>query len=321
MKHFILLLLFTFESIISFSQQTKDFFNDDNEETDEVNAYYYKVGVKVRNSSGSTYYIDTVKTYYVKTNSLRSVSNYVEGFQEGEYKEYFENGNLKETGVDEKSRDIGKWKSFYPDGKPQRIVEYPKKPGDISKFSELDFKILDYWDSTGAQTVINGNGHYKHYFFDKDVLRKEEGEVVNGLHDYAWKGYSNGILSYSENFSQGSFLDGISYHEGNIFRYNVLSEPAEYPGGMKKLYKFLNSNIGYPIIARKLGIVGRVFVQFVINTDGSLSDVKIIKGVHESIDEESLRLVRSMPKWVPGKSRGREVKSKFVLPLTYNLQR
>jgi len=237
----------------------------------------------------------------------------------GEYKEYFENGNLKEVGISEKSREVGKWESFYPDGKPQRIIEHSKKDGDISKYLEFDFKILDYWDSTGVQTVVNGKGHYKHYFFKNDVLEKVEGEVVNGLPDYVWKGYSNGILSYSENFSQGSFLNGISYNQGNIYRYEVLSESAMYPGGIEKLYKFLNSNIKYPKIARRRGISGKVFVQFVVNIDGSLSDVKIIKGVHESLDEESLRLVHSMPNWVPGKLRGRVVKSKFILPLTYNL--
>ena len=90
---------------------------------------------------------------------------------------------------------------------------------------------------------------------------------------------------------------------------------------MSELYKFLNENIRYPMDMRRDGISGKVFAQFVIGRDGSISDAKIIKGLYESADEEALRLIKKMPRWSPGIQRGLPVKSKFVIPLTFDLQR
>lgn len=110
-----------------------------------------------------------------------------------------------------------------------------------------------------------------------------------------------------------------------VFQQSVsyLELPAEgmpmFRGGKTELAKYLSANIKYPMDAQRKGIHGRVFVAFVVETDGSISNVKIIQGVCESIDQEALRVVNSMPKWVPGMYRGQPVRVEYVLPLNFSL--
>lgn len=83
---------------------------------------------------------------------------------------------------------------------------------------------------------------------------------------------------------------------------------------------WIKQNLQYPIIAKINGIQGRVLVQFVVNKDGSIVDSKVIRAVESSLDQEALRLVRTMPKWNPGKQRGKVVRVRFTLPITFRLQ-
>lgn len=92
-----------------------------------------------------------------------------------------------------------------------------------------------------------------------------------------------------------------------------------FPGGLEELLKYIRTNIKYPAEARSKGHHGRVFVAFVIETDGSITNARILQGVCESIDQEALRLVNSMPKWIPGLYRGQTVRVEYVLPLNFSL--
>lgn len=102
--------------------------------------------------------------------------------------------------------------------------------------------------------------------------------------------------------------------------YDIVQEPAEFPGGMAGLYKYLGENIKYPSMAKEAGIQGRVFVNFVVNKDGSISDVKILRGIGGGCDEEAIRVVKKMPKWKPGKQQGKAVKQRYNLPVVFKLR-
>ncbi|MDZ7742346.1 MAG: energy transducer TonB [Bacteroidota bacterium] len=106
--------------------------------------------------------------------------------------------------------------------------------------------------------------------------------------------------------------------EAEIF--SVVESMPEFPGGQTALFKFLQQNIDYPEIAKESGIQGRVFVTFVVETDGSVTDVRILRGIGGGCDEEALRVVKSMPKWNPGKQRGKPVRVQFNLPVKFTLQ-
>ncbi|WNJ18144.1 energy transducer TonB [Pontibacter sp. G13] len=113
-----------------------------------------------------------------------------------------------------------------------------------------------------------------------------------------------------------SSLESLS-EESQI--YEIVEEPAEFPGGMSAMIGFIQENLQYPPDARRMGIEGKVYLSFIVEKDGSLSDVKVLRSVCESIDTESIRLVKSMPRWKPGTQRGKRVRVKFVLPLGFKL--
>jgi len=106
--------------------------------------------------------------------------------------------------------------------------------------------------------------------------------------------------------------------EGEVFF--VVEDMPEFPGGEQALHKYLAESIRYPTIAQENGIEGRVYVKFVINTDGSVTDVEIARGVDPSLDKEALRVVRDMPKWKPGEQRGEPVRVSYTVPINFVLQ-
>ena len=102
--------------------------------------------------------------------------------------------------------------------------------------------------------------------------------------------------------------------------FTVVEEQPTYPGGTEEMYRFLQENIKYPEEAKELGIQGRVFVTFVVEEDGSISNVKVLRGIGGGCDAEAIRVVKSMPKWIPGKQRGVPVRVQFNLPVKFTLQ-
>ena len=101
--------------------------------------------------------------------------------------------------------------------------------------------------------------------------------------------------------------------------FNFVEEFATPKGGNQAFYKHVSDNIKYPPQARRTGIEGKVFVQFVICKDGSVCDVKVVKGIGGGCDEEAVRVVQSAPAWNPGKQRGKPVKQRFTFPVVFKL--
>lgn len=102
--------------------------------------------------------------------------------------------------------------------------------------------------------------------------------------------------------------------------FTVVEEQPGYPGGDEARIKYLQDNIKYPDEAKELGVQGKVFVTFVVEVDGSITDVRVLRGIGAGCDEEAIRVVRGMPKWVPGKQRGVPVRVQFNLPIKFTLQ-
>ena len=102
--------------------------------------------------------------------------------------------------------------------------------------------------------------------------------------------------------------------------FQVVEEMPEFPGGMGECMKFLGKNIKYPTISQENGVQGRVIVQFVVNSDGTIVDPVVVRGVDPYLDKEALRVIKTMPKWKPGKQRGKAVRVKFTVPVMFKLQ-
>lgn len=101
--------------------------------------------------------------------------------------------------------------------------------------------------------------------------------------------------------------------------FTIVEESAGPKGGWSVWNKYLVDKVKYPAQARRMGVEGKVFVEFVVGKDGSITEAKVIKGIGAGCDEEALRVVQAAPAWTPGKQRGKPVRQKMVLPITFKL--
>ena len=101
--------------------------------------------------------------------------------------------------------------------------------------------------------------------------------------------------------------------------FTVVEEMPSFPGGDQAMTKYLVENIRYPEVAQKNGIQGSIFITFVVEEDGNLSDIKVLRGIGGGCDEEAVRVIESMPKWKPGKQRGKAVRVQFNMPIMFKL--
>lgn len=102
--------------------------------------------------------------------------------------------------------------------------------------------------------------------------------------------------------------------------FQVVEKMPEFPGGQQALFEYLSKNIRYPVIAQENGLQGRVICQFVVNSDGSIVDIQVVRSVDPSLDKEAIRVIQSMPKWQAGEQRGKKVRVKYTLPVNFRLQ-
>lgn len=102
--------------------------------------------------------------------------------------------------------------------------------------------------------------------------------------------------------------------------FDVVEQMPSFPGGPSALMKYLSENVRYPVVAQENGVQGRVVVSFVVEKDGHITDVKVVRSVDPSLDKEAARVVKSMPSWIPGKQNGSAVRVKYNVPVSFKLQ-
>ena len=115
-------------------------------------------------------------------------------------------------------------------------------------------------------------------------------------------------------------VEKVEQKEEETKIFEVVEQMPQFPGGDAALMQYLSSHIKYPVVAEENGIQGRVIVGFVVERDGSVSQVQVIRGVDPSLDKEAARVVASMPKWTPGRQNGQNVRVKYNVPVNFKLQ-
>ncbi|MGM9844817.1 MAG: energy transducer TonB [Muribaculaceae bacterium] len=108
--------------------------------------------------------------------------------------------------------------------------------------------------------------------------------------------------------------------EEKVYNIAMVEQKPEFPGGEAAMYKWLSDHINYPVAAAEEGVQGRVVVEFVVSKTGNVENVRVLRGRHPALDKEATRLVKSMPKWQPGRNNGQPVKVTYTLPITFKLQ-
>lgn len=129
------------------------------------------------------------------------------------------------------------------------------------------------------------------------------------------------LLSYNGKVTKNSVNPETSVNQASSKKtVGAVEKVASFPGGMQKMMEFLMINVKYPKDAEKQQLQGKVVVKFIVTKDGSLKDVTIVKGVAESLDNEAIRVVKAMPKWIPAETGGKKVDSEYWLPIDFRLK-
>lgn len=124
-------------------------------------------------------------------------------------------------------------------------------------------------------------------------------------------------LTVIDTYTPPAVMEEEEVAEAEIF--TVVEESPSYPGGDEARIRFLQQNIQYPQMARESGIQGTVYVTFVVEKNGAVTDVRVLRGIGGGCDEEAVRVIKAMPKWNPGKQRGKPVRVQFNMPIKFTL--
>lgn len=221
--------------------------------------------------------------------------------------DYYENGNKKLESNYIDNNLNGLQLEWYDNSEK-------KSEKDITWDSENKnpiIKILQFWNKDKQQTVIDGNGQYE----DTNENIYEKGPIKQGKKEGVWEGKNlKENYNFSEIYRDGKFISGISSDkENNKFPYKVLMEKATHKKGMSDFYSFIGRNYRTPSVQ---GLQGKVYITFVVDTDGSLSDFKILRDIGYGTGEEAIRVLKKAEKWIPGKIRGMPAKVSYSLPIT-----
>lgn len=257
-----------------------------------------------------------------KTKTLGTVSSFHPELKyEGQLISYFPSGKKHSVSNYQNNKLTGPTYVFFENGRLYKTYELkmltPKKNEPYAQWA--DTLIILQADSTGHVMVKNGNGHLtEQVSLFKGALI--EGDYKDGLKHGLWTMKSNdGTYSYKEEYADGKFISGESEHKGIKSTYKTLNELPTMKGGIQTFYAYLRRNIRYPREAHRDNIEGKVFLSFIVETDGSLTNIKVERGLHPSLDPEAIRVLEGSPKWIPGKIHGFPVRIKFNIPISFSL--
>lgn len=309
MKSILIALLFLFVPKIVICQTSSNdktvYLDSIWNETTEGNHQYYRV----------------IKDYYIEKDTYKINDFYKSGVlqmegtsvtkdansKEGEFIFYYENRTKKEVTNYIKSRPNGKEIEWYENGNKKLEGEYIED----EKTFVGELKINQFWNTKNIQTVVDGNGDYEEiseFFF-------ASGKIKKGFKDGFWEGYDKKIgYTYRENYENQKLISGISIDSNKVSHdYKVVETRPEPKKGMMNFYKHVTKNFQTPDVK---GLNGKIFVTFVVEKDGSITDAKIIKDIGYGTGDEAIRVLMSYPAWTPGESRGMKVRCTFSLPIS-----
>ncbi|MEJ0057179.1 MAG: energy transducer TonB [Bacteroidota bacterium] len=146
----------------------------------------------------------------------------------------------------------------------------------------------------------------------------ERGKVVDGLKVGQWEGEGDNF-NFTEIYDEGHLVSGTMNYAGQKFEYKKSEKSAAPADGMKSFYQNLQKNITYPLKARRKGMQGTVFVQFLVGPGGELTNFRVVKGIGKECDDEAIRAMATSRPWQPGLLRGRPVQQLYILPVIFKL--
>ncbi|MBI1838118.1 MAG: TonB family protein [Flavobacteriia bacterium] len=284
---FLVLLIVSNFAFRSFSQDTTLIYLDQNwKKCKKSNAAYYR---KLFNENNFWYAHD----FYI-SGELQMTGRYVKKnlkIKDGDFTYYFEDGHKwYQISYKENLRN-GKYQSWYENGSLKNKGEYLKD---------------------------NKEGNWEEFYKD-GKLRSNTNYVNNLYHGECTWFFENGQVSSLESYENGNLKTVEFWNEDGSDFISVpqIEIPAEFPGGQSELSAFLKDQVVYPNKALAKNIKGRVIIRFAINTEGEVTNIKVINSVHPILDSEALRVVKLLPNWEPAKVHNLPVYSYFSLPINF----
>ena len=239
---------------------------------------------------------------------------------EGQRISFYKSGIKESTSNYKKGALFGDQYQFYPNGKIYQAKKYLDSASIYDSFND-NYLIIANYDSLGAVMVENGTGHYKGYNESFSEIT-EEGDVKNGKKDGLWQGsLKERKVHYAETYNEGMLIKGIAtYDDGKDAAYSKSrGTPPAFKGGLSAFGQYLSENIHYPQYERANDIKGMVVLTFIVEKNGTLSNIKVIKSVSPRLDNEAVDILKKSPRWIPGTMFGRPVGVVYAIPINFTL--
>ncbi len=307
MKSILFALLFLFVPKLAISQIIKPTrYNLDSLHfpTDKYDYKYIRIVENYKNQPDLFLFTEY---YRSKTVSMKAISTRKDKPNfEGPRIDYYENGNKKQESNYVDNKLSGKQIDWYENN----VKKSEKEIVWDSKTKDYNTKILQFWNQEGLQTVIDGNGQIE----DSDNKLYEKGKLKNGIKQGIWEGKNlKEKFSFTEIYNEGAFVSGISADENNNkYPYNELITKPTPANGMSNFYSYIGKNYRAPEVQ---GLKGKIYTTFVIEKDGSITNIKVIRDIGYGTGKEAIRVIANYGKWNPGKTRGIPTKATFSLPI------
>ena len=225
-----------------------------------------------------------------------NIYEYLQGSQLASEKKTTSKDSLTHEAVYE-----GGWDNFY--------AKLSKLLANDPRFDSSEFRGSLTFGVSGLGQLVEVD------YFSSDGNENNEEAVIEAMAKLTdWNPAQNKGVQTEQYFVLSLYFSSIT---GEI--WHIVEEPATPPGGYQKFYQLVGENLRYPAEAREARIQGKVYVQFIVDKDGSLKDIKVVKGIGGGCDEEVVRVLKLSPKWSPPKQRGKPVRQRIILPITFNL--
>ena len=247
---------------------------------------------------------------------------------EGQLTRFYENGNKQSIETYVGGELLGIAAYFLENGKLKQTFEYIKVETSSKKSSDrkrtadfvIDKKLIYMVNTLGQATVKGGNGHSVDVFEKNEPESIEEGDYKDGYKQGIWTAKSpKSNFWYKEEYDQGKLLSGESSNDGISYTYTEAFIRPECKGGMEEFYKYLRRSIRYPEDALRSGKQGKVYLKFIVEKDGTITNIEVTKSVFPSLDAEARRMIKGSPKWNSGYSHGVPVSCPLNLPISFSL--
>jgi TonB family protein len=299
---------------------------------EKQNIYYFKKNGKQVQEKDSADYIRTIRAISADEKLFSFEEVYKSGRPkksgktssatdlkyEGIVTFYNEDGIKEEEESYSNGKFVGEQKEFYETGQVKLVKVFDKPTETAKAHIDTNFRVLEVNDASGKKFLddkCNGKVDLK------TTNYHEEGSYVNGYKNGVWKEQDlKNNTFFEEVYENGKFISGTrKYRDGKIINYKEKFKLPEFRGGGKKFGEYLSRQIVYPSSARANKIEGRVVLNFVVEKDGSLSEIRVWRSPNDELANEALRVLANSPKWAPGEDRGEAVRVSFSLPIMFKL--